>query len=216
MSPTSPAPHSAPWTTPSGMKYLGPHTDTAPLEVTLVLRRRHGALPRSASWPQAPQWPRARIRPAMRRGRGRSRAPARLRPAARTQRDRRCGEPPRAAPCRRPAGARAGLRRAARPLPARRRERTLRRLRPCTGAARRGDRGAGTGSAARRAHALAPAQAAPFATYTPIQLGAAVRLSRRLPTAAARRSRSSSSAAASAPQILRATLPASASPARLR
>ncbi len=59
MSPTSPAPHSAPWSTASGMKYLGPHTDTAPLQVTLVLRRRHGALPRSASWPQAPQWPRA-------------------------------------------------------------------------------------------------------------------------------------------------------------
>ena len=28
------------WTTPAGMKYLGPHQGTAPLDITLVLRRR--------------------------------------------------------------------------------------------------------------------------------------------------------------------------------
>jgi kumamolisin len=47
----------SPWM-PSGMLYLGPHTDRAPLEVTLVLRRRAGAAPHSASWPQRPRWPR--------------------------------------------------------------------------------------------------------------------------------------------------------------
>jgi len=44
------------WTTPSGMKYLGPHTGTAPLEVTLVLRRRAGAAAPAAAWPHAPRW----------------------------------------------------------------------------------------------------------------------------------------------------------------
>jgi len=41
-----------------GAKYLGPHTDSTPLEVTVVLRRRAGAAPRTASWPRAPHWPR--------------------------------------------------------------------------------------------------------------------------------------------------------------
>ena len=44
------------WTTPSGMKYLGPHTGTAPLEVTLVLRRRAGTAAPAAAWPHAPRW----------------------------------------------------------------------------------------------------------------------------------------------------------------
>jgi kumamolisin len=47
------------WSMPHGMQYLGPHTDPAPLEVTLVLRRRQGAVARSASWPQRPQWERS-------------------------------------------------------------------------------------------------------------------------------------------------------------
>jgi kumamolisin len=47
------------WTTPAGLKYLGPHTDTAPIEVTLVLRRRPGATLQAASWPRAPRWRRA-------------------------------------------------------------------------------------------------------------------------------------------------------------
>jgi kumamolisin len=42
-----------------GMRYLGPHTDRAPLEVTIVLRRRAGASPQVASWPTRPRWPRA-------------------------------------------------------------------------------------------------------------------------------------------------------------
>ena len=41
-----------------GRKYLGAHTDSTPLEVTLVLRRRAGAAPQPASWPRAPRWPR--------------------------------------------------------------------------------------------------------------------------------------------------------------
>jgi len=45
----------SPWPTPSGLKYLGPHTDAEPLDVTLVLRRRAGAAPRAASWPSAPR-----------------------------------------------------------------------------------------------------------------------------------------------------------------
>jgi kumamolisin len=42
----------------AGMKYLGPHTDSSPLEVTLVLRRRPGAAPRPATWPHRPHLPR--------------------------------------------------------------------------------------------------------------------------------------------------------------
>jgi kumamolisin len=45
----------SPWPAPSGLKYLGPHTDAEPIEVTLVLRRRGGAAPRAASWPSAPR-----------------------------------------------------------------------------------------------------------------------------------------------------------------
>jgi kumamolisin len=41
------------------MRYLGPHTGTTPLEVTLVMRRRAGAAPQLASWPQRPRWGRA-------------------------------------------------------------------------------------------------------------------------------------------------------------
>lgn len=39
--------------------FLGPHTDTTPLEITVVLRRRAGATPQAASWPQRSHWPRA-------------------------------------------------------------------------------------------------------------------------------------------------------------
>lgn len=53
MNPPATTPH---WTSPLGMKYLGPHTDTTPLTVTLVLRRRQGAQPRPALWPQRPRW----------------------------------------------------------------------------------------------------------------------------------------------------------------
>ena len=45
-------------TSPLAMKYLGPHTDTTPLTVTLVLRRRRGAQPPAALWPQRPRWQR--------------------------------------------------------------------------------------------------------------------------------------------------------------
>jgi kumamolisin len=40
------------WPAPAGMRYLGPHTATTPLEVTLVMRRRPGAAPQPAAWPQ--------------------------------------------------------------------------------------------------------------------------------------------------------------------
>lgn len=46
------------WTTPAGMKYLGPHQDSTPLEITLVLRRRQGGAPAPTSWPRAPRWQR--------------------------------------------------------------------------------------------------------------------------------------------------------------
>ena len=47
------------WTTPEGMKYLGPHEGTDPIEVTVVLRRRQGAEPTPAAWPHKPRWERA-------------------------------------------------------------------------------------------------------------------------------------------------------------
>jgi kumamolisin len=55
--PTTPAAHGA----ATGLSYLGPHTGTEPLDVTLVLRRRAGAAPRAAAWPQTPLWPRAQF-----------------------------------------------------------------------------------------------------------------------------------------------------------
>ena len=55
MSPSATPQH---WTSPRGMKYLGPHTDSTPLTVTLVMRRRQGAQPQAALFPQRPRWPR--------------------------------------------------------------------------------------------------------------------------------------------------------------
>ncbi|TLY50364.1 MAG: peptidase S53, partial [Gammaproteobacteria bacterium] len=46
------------WTTPAGMKYLGPHQASAPMDITLVLRRRPGNAPDAASWPRAARWQR--------------------------------------------------------------------------------------------------------------------------------------------------------------
>jgi kumamolisin len=46
------------WTTPDGMKYLGPHDSTEPMDVTLVMRRRQGGTPPFAAWPHPPRWPR--------------------------------------------------------------------------------------------------------------------------------------------------------------
>jgi kumamolisin len=40
-------------------KRIGPYSDTTPVEITLVLRRRAGGRPPAASWPRAPRWPRA-------------------------------------------------------------------------------------------------------------------------------------------------------------
>jgi kumamolisin len=39
--------------------YVGPYSDTTPVDVTLVLRRRAGARPEVAAWPRTPRWPRA-------------------------------------------------------------------------------------------------------------------------------------------------------------
>jgi len=47
------------WISPGRMKYLGPHTGSAPLAVTLVLRRRPGGQPQVAAWPERPRWRRA-------------------------------------------------------------------------------------------------------------------------------------------------------------
>jgi kumamolisin len=46
---------------PAHAGFLGPHTDTAPLEVTVVLRRRPGATWAPASWPQRAAMPRAQF-----------------------------------------------------------------------------------------------------------------------------------------------------------
>jgi len=55
MSPSTTPQH---WPSPRGMKYLGPHTDTAPLTITVVLRRRKGAQLQAALFPQRPRWAR--------------------------------------------------------------------------------------------------------------------------------------------------------------
>jgi kumamolisin len=53
-----PVKRSSHWTSPEGMKYLGPHKGTDPIDVTLVLRRRTETTPQAAFWPQAPRWQR--------------------------------------------------------------------------------------------------------------------------------------------------------------
>ena len=45
------------WTSPKGMKYLGPHEGTEPLDVTVVLRRRSDTTPPPAAWPKPAQFP---------------------------------------------------------------------------------------------------------------------------------------------------------------
>jgi kumamolisin len=55
MSDSRTRPSQLPWPMPAGLKYLGPHTDAEPIDVTLVLRRRAGAAPRPAFWPGAPR-----------------------------------------------------------------------------------------------------------------------------------------------------------------
>jgi kumamolisin len=47
--------------TSRGAKYLGPHTDSSPLTVTLVLRRRAGAKPQISAWPARTRMPRAQF-----------------------------------------------------------------------------------------------------------------------------------------------------------
>ena len=48
-----------PATPGAALRYIGPHTGTDPIEVTLVLRRRPGAKPAAAAWPRARAWNRA-------------------------------------------------------------------------------------------------------------------------------------------------------------
>ncbi|HUA82129.1 MAG TPA: S53 family peptidase [Dyella sp.] len=55
---SQPAQRSPHWTTPEGMKYLGPYDGTEPIDVTVVLRRRSGSAPTSAEWPKSPTYPR--------------------------------------------------------------------------------------------------------------------------------------------------------------
>jgi kumamolisin len=42
---------------PAGVRYLGPHTSSTPMTITVVLRRM-GQPPTPAAWPQRPRWPR--------------------------------------------------------------------------------------------------------------------------------------------------------------
>ncbi|GLQ98570.1 S53 family peptidase [Dyella mobilis] len=46
------------WTSPEGMKYLGPHQSTDPIDITIVLRRCTDTAPPAAFWPHPPRWPR--------------------------------------------------------------------------------------------------------------------------------------------------------------
>ena len=50
-----PAKRPSHWTTPEGMKYLGPHDKTEPIDVTVVLRRRSDTAPTPAEWPKTPR-----------------------------------------------------------------------------------------------------------------------------------------------------------------
>ena len=47
-----------PWSEPANARYLGPHDDQAPIDITLVLRRR-GAAPVPAAWPRVAPMPQA-------------------------------------------------------------------------------------------------------------------------------------------------------------
>jgi kumamolisin len=49
------------WTSPHGMKYLGPHQSDEPLDVTVVLRRRSEAPPAPTEFPQSPRYPRGQF-----------------------------------------------------------------------------------------------------------------------------------------------------------
>jgi kumamolisin len=56
--PSAPVSHTSHWPRPRGLQYIGPHTDTTPLTVTVVLRRRAAAKPQVAAWPTRARWPR--------------------------------------------------------------------------------------------------------------------------------------------------------------
>ena len=163
------------------MKYLGPHTDTAPLDVTLVLRRRQGGVPRSPALAAAR---RARARADFGQHCGADPADLeRLRAFARTHgldRDRRRRAAARAAPVGRRRRRSARLRRharaamssataAVRSSAADTRRRCRRRRLAVLGLDRR---------PVARAHFRRP-RATPSATYTPPQLGALYAVSGR-------------------------------------
>jgi kumamolisin len=59
--PSANTPRAPYWPKPRGLQYLGPHTDNAPLTVTVVLRRRAGGAPQVAAWPARPRWPRGQF-----------------------------------------------------------------------------------------------------------------------------------------------------------
>ena len=52
MSQPSKASHTSHWASPQGRKYLGPHTDSTPIDVTVVLRRAQGSTLHPPCWPQ--------------------------------------------------------------------------------------------------------------------------------------------------------------------
>src|SRR5579862_8224374 len=61
MKQSSAAPHSPRAHAARHWQYLGPHTATTPLQVTVVLRRRAGAKPQVAAWPHHAPVPRAQF-----------------------------------------------------------------------------------------------------------------------------------------------------------
>ncbi|GLQ86653.1 S53 family peptidase [Dyella flagellata] len=52
------AKHPSHWTSPAGVKYLGPHQTAEPLDVTVVLRRRSDTKPAPTEFPSSPRFPR--------------------------------------------------------------------------------------------------------------------------------------------------------------
>ena len=200
MNQAAPATHAVPLR--AHLRYLGPHAGTAPIDVTLVLRRAHRMIPAVPAWPARPLLTRGDFARQCGSRSCRPRAPARLRPQRRADRNRRGCRAARAAPAGKPAGPAEGIRRHPRGLG--RAAAAVHRLsaREAARAAAGGDGGPGPGCAARGAHAVPPAARDSGSHLYAAAARCAVQISRRHGRQRAGRGHRSSWAAGFAPADL--------------